>query len=129
MRIINLLDLEANDIEAPLQQMASSGDRLEAFKGQKLLELVRYLQVQGPAPRACGHLMLKELWLTPYNAANQVLVKVWVDWQDYTPLRDGLPAAYYRFQIHRGNAPLSRDARAATPEEAEQVIWEAFGWR
>jgi hypothetical protein len=129
MQIINLLDHERHDIEAPLLQMVSSEDHLEAFKGQKLLELVRYLQAQGPAPRACGHLMLGLLCLMPSGSASQVSVDVWVDWRDYGPLRDGLPEAYYRLQIRRGKAPCTRDARAATPAEAEQIIWEAFGWR
>lgn len=50
MRIIKLLDRDSQDIEVPLLQMTNSGDRLEAFRGRKLLELVRHLQAQGPAP-------------------------------------------------------------------------------
>lgn len=129
MQIINLLDHDTHDIEAPLLRMASSADRLEAFKGQRLLELVQHLQAQGSAPRACGHFLLGELWLSPYNSSNRVLVKIWVDWQDYSALRDGLPQVHYRLQIQRGKSRLSREARVLTPEEAEQVIWEAFGWR
>jgi hypothetical protein len=128
MQIINLLDPETHDIETPLRTMALSADRQEAFRGQRLLELVQHLQAQGPVPRACVQLLLRELWLRPYNHANRVLVKIWVDWRDYSPLQEGLPEAHYRLQIQRGKAPLSRDARASTPEEAEQVIWEAFGW-
>jgi hypothetical protein len=129
MRIITLRDHEAHDIEPLLLEMASSDNRWWSFKGQKLLELVRYLRAQGPNPRACGHLLFGELCLWPYNTANRVWVSVWVDWPDNAPLRDGLPEAYYRLQIPRGKAVLSRDARATTPEQAEQIIWEAFGWR
>jgi hypothetical protein len=60
---------------------------------------------------------------------HRVLIRVWVDWHDYAPLRDGLPDAHYRFQIRHGDAALSGDARAANPEEAERVIREGFGWR
>ena len=128
MRIINLLDLDSQDIEPLLIKMTRSDDRLESFKGARLLELVRHLQAKGPAPTACGHLLLGELWLTPYNVANRVLVKVWVDWFDFAPLKDGLPEAHYRLQIERGKSPVSSDARANTVSEAEHAIWEAFGW-
>jgi hypothetical protein len=129
MRIINLEDREAQDIEAPLRSLASSHDRLEAFKGRKLLELVRHLQAQGPAPEVIGRLWWRQqLLLTPRSTTNRAAVTVWIDWRDYAPVRDGLPEAHYRLQIRRGNAALSQDARAATPEEVERIIWEAFGW-
>ena len=127
MRIINLNHPESHAIEPPLVKMASSEDRLEALKGRKLLELVRHLQAQGPAPQVCGSLVLRhELWLMTYNLANQVLVKVWVDWQDYGPLFDGLPVAHYRLQFKGENSAISENARAGRPEEAEQVLLKAF---
>jgi len=128
MRIINLLDRASRDVEPQLLEMASSEDRVKAFKAQKLLELVRHLKAQGPAPEACGHVRNNELWLSPYNVANKVLVRVWVDWFDYAPLKEGLPEAHYRLQVQRRERVVSQDVRAASTTEAEEAIWQAFGW-
>src|SRR5262245_10775989 len=127
MHIINLLDRETQNIQAAVLAMVGSEDRLQAAKGQRFLELVKHLQSQGPAPTACGLIVLDELWLTPANRANRASVRVWVDWLDNGPLRDGLPAMHYRLQAERPGASLSRDTRAKTPEEASQAIFEAFG--
>jgi hypothetical protein len=128
MRIDNLLDLDGDDIVAPLRALATDPDRLTSARGRMLLELVEYLHAQGPAPRACGHLSLDELVLFPSHPSAKVSVQVWADWPDYGPARDGLPVMHYRLQIRRPGSPLSRDERAATPAEAERVIWQAFGW-
>jgi hypothetical protein len=69
MRIINRRDPDTHDIEAPLRMMASSERHLEAFTAQKPLELVQYLQAQGPAPRIYGHVDNEGLWLLPLHAA------------------------------------------------------------
>jgi hypothetical protein len=69
-----------------------------------------------------------ELWLSPVRSVNPIIIKVWVDWRDYDPSHDGLPAMHYRMQFRRGEAGLSTDARAERPEDVEQVVWEAFGW-
>jgi len=128
VRIIDLID-ESDGFEALLLPVASSSDRLEAFRGQRLLELVRFLQSRGSVPVAIGTLVFPEFRLSPSNPANKVQVTVWVDWPDYGPVEDGLPkTAYYRLDIRRGNAALSENARADSPEEAERVIWRAFGW-
>src|SRR5262245_1985972 len=126
MRFINLRG--SRDLEAALQEMVYSDKPIEAFKARNLLALVRYLTAQGPASDICGHLRFQELWLSPYHVASDVLVRVSVDWFDYAPLRDGFPEAHYRFQIHRGQRVVSRDARAFFTAEAEQVICDAFGW-
>jgi hypothetical protein len=129
MQIINLMDHESWDIEPPMRQMAESDDPLEAFRGQKLLQLVQYLKAKGPAPTSCGNVRSRELWLKPRDLANDVLVKVWVDWFDYSALHDGLPESHYRFQIRRGKRDVTQDARAYSLAEAEKVIWDAFGWQ
>lgn len=128
MQIINPLDA-SRDIEPALMQLASSDNPLEALKGQKLLELVRHLKTQGPSPTAGRQLVLRELWLVPYNDAKGRCLQIWVDWNDYGPLRDGLPETHFRLSMRRGNGTLSIDARAKTVEDAGQVIYEAFGWR
>jgi hypothetical protein len=56
----------------------------------------------------------------------QVRVSVWVDWRDYSPLRDGLPEMHYRFQIERPGKTMTEDARARDLMEAERVICKAF---
>jgi hypothetical protein len=124
MQIINPLDSESKDIEPPLVKMAASNDRLVALKGRKLLELVRHLKAQGPTPGALGSLLLSELWLQSSRAS----VQVWVDWQDYGPMCDGLPVTHFRLQLKRENAIVSQEARTASLEEAEQFILQAFGW-
>jgi hypothetical protein len=108
--------------------MAASADRFEALRGQKLLELTRYLQAQGTERWVGGHFFRGVLSLVPSGAANRVSVEVWIDWPDHAPLRRELAEAHYRFQIRREDTDLSQDARAATLEEAEKVIRQAFGW-
>src|SRR5437868_6090676 len=128
MRILNLLDSEQGDIEAPLMKMAASDNRNEAFYGQKLLEFVRYLQAQGPEPCAFGHILVHELTLRPRNNPNRLSVTIKMDWYDYAPLKDGLPVTHFRLQTVKKNAHLSDEARAFTMEEAERFIYQAFGW-
>ena len=129
MRIVNVANPEAGDIEAPLRAPAAGPDRLTAARGRKLLELVQYLHAQGPAPRACGHVILNELALFPGHPSERVAVRVWADWPDYGPAEGGLQVMHYRLQVRRPGQALSRDVRAATPAEAEAVIRESFGWR
>jgi hypothetical protein len=57
-----------------------------------------------------------------------VCVSVRVDWQDYAPLRDGLPEMHYRFQVERPGKTITEDARAKNVVEAERIVCEAFGW-
>jgi hypothetical protein len=132
MRIVTLeLDTdppEPRDIEVPLRRLASSPERLVAARWQKLLELIQVLRADGPYPEAWGHILGHELYLSPGNPANRVTVRVRADWQDFAPLRDGMPEMHYRLKIQQRGAKLSRDARAKTPEEVEQIIREAFGW-
>lgn len=125
MQIVNPSGRDNPDLKAPLLLMAGSDDRLAAAKGEMLLELVRHLEAQGPAPRAVGRVALGELWLSPAGRSSGAFVRVWVDWPDHGPVRDGLPLMHYRIQVRRPGSPLSTDARVRSPEE---VICQAFGW-
>jgi hypothetical protein len=127
MQIKNLLN-ESQSIEDELLLMTSNGERLEAFVGPKLLELVRFLQARGPTSVAWGQLMERELWLNPANSPPAALVRIWVDWVDYAQLEQGLPKTHYRLQIKREKTALSEDVRAGTVEEVERMIHLAFGW-
>ena len=132
MRIVTL-ELDADppepcDIEVPLQRLACSPEPLVSVRWHKLLDLVEVLRADGPHPVAWGHILGDELLLSPGNPVNRVTVRVRVDWQDFSPLRHGLPEMHYRLQIQRRGAKLSRDARAPSPEEVERIIREAFGW-
>lgn len=128
MRIINLLDQEAQSIEAPLLAMASSANRLDAAKGKKLLEMVTYLHSQGGAHVAYATFALGELWLVQAKDPSRASVRIWIDWPDRVPLRDGLPPMHYRIQTEIAEAKLSRDTRAETLEEVSRTIFAAFGW-
>jgi hypothetical protein len=132
MRIITL-DRDADppdlcDIEPVLRRLASSPDRQTAARWMKLLELVHALHSDGPHPEAWGSLFGNELYLRPANQASRVTLRIRVDWQDFAPLRDGLPDMHYRFQIMRQGAKVSTDARARTPEEGEEIVRQALGW-
>jgi hypothetical protein len=129
MQIDNLLHDEPHDVEAQLRQRVSGENPIDDCRTRLLLELVQHLRRQGSGPRAFGLIVGDELWLSPARAANLVLVKVRVDWHDQGPSRDGVPVMHYRLQFRRGKAGLSTDARAESPEDAEQVVWEAFGWK
>lgn len=128
MQIDNLFQDEHQDVEAQLLRRISGENTIDDGRARLLLELVRHLRRQGSAPRAFGHVVGDELWLSLANSANRVLVKVWLDWRDYGALRDGVPVMHYRLQYRRGKAGLSTDARAESPEDAERAVWEAFGW-
>ena len=127
MQIVNLLGRESRDIKVPLRLMAESDDPLTAAKGERLLELVRRLEAQGPAPCVTGLVSRGQLWLNAHRPHPRVSVRVWVDWPDYGPVQDGLPLVHYRIQADRPGSPLTTDARARSPEEVEPVLWKAFG--
>jgi hypothetical protein len=132
MRILTLNvdagSLEPGDIEGSIQRLAASPDRLTAARGGMLLALVRLLQTDGPHPEAWGYVLNRELTLMPANPANRVSVRVWTDWRDYGPVRDGLPVLHYRMQIQRRSSQRTVDARADSPEEAKRIIYQAFGY-
>jgi hypothetical protein len=115
---------KSRDVRAELTAMASSHRRLDALRGQKLLALLQHLEAEATEQRVYARLLLKELTFS----ANAVAVKVWVDWNDYGPVQDGIPQAHYRLQIQRENLALSEDIRTETPEEVRRVISQAFGW-
>lgn len=116
------------DVEEALRRRIVSSDRLAAARWQKLLELARVLQADGPHPEAWSFLLGDVLHLRPSNPANCVSVEIWTDWQDYGPVSDGLPVLHYRLQIRRGKAPRSTDVRAEHPEMVRDLILQAFGW-
>lgn len=128
MQIDNLLDDDAQDIEAQLLRRISGENTICDGRARSLLELVQHLRRQGSAPKVFGHIVGNELWLSPTNTANRILIKVWVDGHDYGAFEDGLPVVHYRLQYRRGKAGLSTDAMAESPEEAKRVVWDAFGW-
>ncbi len=115
-------------LEEALQRRIVSSDRLAAARWSKLLELARVLKEDGPYPEVWSCLLCDVLHMGPSNSANRVSVDIWMDWQDYGPVSDGLPVLHYRLQIRRGTAPRSTDARADRPEKARDLILQAFGW-
>jgi hypothetical protein len=132
MRITGL-DLDADppkrcDAEDLLERRTSDPDRVSAARWQMLLALVRVLRAEGSHPEAWGFLLGRELQLYPGNADNPESVRVWADWPDYGPVRDGIPVMHYRLQVKRRGATRTRDARASSAEEAGRIIQEAFGW-
>lgn len=128
MQILSLFDEEGDNFERALRQQAAGNDPVDARRARKLLDLVRYLEAQGPAPRAFAHLFFDELWLTPFREADPAMVHVSVDWKDFGPVQDGIPEMHYRLNYKRAGSELSIDASVRDPDEAERVIWEAFGW-
>ncbi len=111
-----------------LRLNAQSDDRLEAFKAQRLLDLVHYLHAHSPEPQIYCHFYIMELRLSLFVPGKRVFIKLWIDWKEYGVARDGLPEAYYRLKIKRGQSVLSEDARVKSPQEVEGIICEAFGW-
>lgn len=116
------------DIEVPLQRLAVDSDTISAAQWQKLLELVRALRADGPNPTAYGLILGRELHLWPPTPAIRASVRIWVDWQDYGPVENGLPVMHYRIQVKRPGSQLSADIRTTVPDEVRRIIWEVFGW-
>lgn len=128
MRIINLLDSrpDAEDIEPPFLTTSADEDRLKAARAKMLVDLIRQLRSRGPTPEVFGFELLGELWLRPVDGANRASAKVWLDWRDRTPLRDGLPTLHYRIQITRPGMRLSEDVRAESVEDAARAVLDVF---
>lgn len=64
-----------------------------------------------------------------FPGAPKTRVGVRADWQDYAPLRDGVPDMHYRFEVRCPGQPMSTDARTKDLAEAERILRDAFGWR
>lgn len=93
-----------------------------------LIDLVDFLEEDGPAPLTFAHISQHEIWITAANQYNRAMVKITVDWPDYGPLHDGLPAMHYRLQItRRAGAPI-RDGRSTDMKEVRRLFFEGFGW-
>jgi hypothetical protein len=121
MQFLNVLNGE--DIFTQLREKSLSEDRIVAACGRKLLALVVYLHSRGPAPRASATLFQNELWITLRHPSRGV--RVWIDWQDFGEVRDGLPVMHYRIQIDKPNSELSENMRLATLVEAACQILTA----
>ena len=129
VRIVNLLSIEEPDLKPALRHMANDHDSIIARIGQMLLDLLNHLEADGNAPLVFAQIYCHEMWLSPANQYNRAMVKIGVDWPDYGPLRDGLPAMHYRLQISRRVGGPSRDGRSRDIAEVKRLICEAFGWR
>jgi len=116
------------DIEIPLQRLAESPDPLTAVKWRALLELVRVLRDDGRHPQAIGFILNDEMTIHPRNQANRATVSVRVDWYDFAPLQDGVPALHYRLEIGRRGGDLTKGVRTPDAQEVRTLIREAFGW-
>ena len=128
MRIIDMLDPDRDDLLDTLGYYAADTDRLSAARARMLVDLVERLLGQGPSEQAYGELCGGELWLQPCRPAGTTSVKVWPDWRDCGPVRDGLPVMYYRLEVRRPGSGLSDDDRIPTAAAAAQAIRRAFGW-
>ena len=128
MRIIHLTALDNPDIKPAVRQLADAVEPCAARKGQMLLDLVCHLEARGSDRTAFGYVSGDELWLSSTDQPTGARVHVRADWQDFGPVRDGLPEMHYRLSIRRPGSSLSRDERACEPSDVERLIWEAFGW-
>lgn len=116
------------DMGVPLRRLAQSHDRVIAARWQRLLELIEFLRPEGPDRIAWGRILQTDLMLWPEGRRDEIKVFVRMDWQDYAPLRNGLPRMHYRLQIKRESAALSEDARVPAREQVQRIIWDAFDW-
>lgn len=128
VKILNLLSPQEPDVKPALRLLGNTGDRITARKMQMLVDLVGFLEEDGPARLAFAHIYQHEIWLTPANQYNRAMVKITVDWPDYGPLRDGMPAMHYRLQITRRAGAAIRDGRSPDIKEIRRLIFERFGW-
>ncbi len=99
----------------------------DPVRDREMKRFVDEWRAQNPDPTTWGNRLSREM-RRRFPSKPKVCVSVWVDWQDYTPLRDGLPEMHYRFQVKRPGKTISEDARTKDPVEAERIICEAFGW-
>ena len=129
MQIENLLDGDLAGVEPRLLERITGENAIDDCRTRLLLDLVQHLRRQGPAPRAFGFMVGDVLWLSPANAENLVWVKIWVDSHDYGVLGDGVRDMHFRVECRRGKDGPLTDARVESPEGAEAVMWEAFGWK
>lgn len=121
MEIINPFDRVGRDIKAPLRSLTADPNPLTALRGRLLLEVVRRLE-GCPGPRVWAHAFMGALSLCAGSRETDPVVQVDVDWQDYGPIRDGLPVAHFRVHVKRPGVVLSEETRTADADEAVNCI-------
>jgi hypothetical protein len=101
-------------------------DALDSLKQKRLRELIGRLESNGPTPEVCGMLLgTRDPEILLIN--NSVLVNVRVDWMDYGPLSNGLPATHFRVVVRRDGAHgRSDESRHVMTEDAAEAIANAL---
>lgn len=101
-------------------------DPLESLKQQRLRELIDALESSGPTPIVCAVLLgipCPEMMLSNED----MVVKVRVDWMDYGPWSNGLPATHFRVDVKRAGAyGSSKETRHVSTEAAAALIVSAL---
>ena len=122
MRIVDLLNM-THPIADRLSELASTGEAVQAQKGRMLLDVVRSLESQADGEEVYGAIYPgDELWLSASNVTAQLSV----DWFDYAPTPDGIPAMHYRLRVKHGGSALTDEARPQSAEEAGRIVQRAF---
>jgi hypothetical protein len=99
----------------------------DPIRNRQMQRFMDEWRAQHPDPAMWGKPLDREL-LRRFPPKPGIQVSVRVDWQDYAPLREGLPEMHYRLQVKRPGKTLSEDRRANDPVDAERILCEAFGW-
>src|SRR5688500_8298122 len=132
-KLLELVEhLQASDPEPELrghiileELILSRRQPLDPVREQEMKKFADEWNAANPmAPSTAGRFAREMLQRFPPEPGMRVRVRV--DWQDYGPLRDGLPEMHYRFQIERPGKTISEDARAKDVAEAERIVREAF---
>jgi hypothetical protein len=102
-------------------------DPLESLKQRRLCELIDALESSGPTPEVCAALVgFRDPEIL--FSSNDVVVKVRVDWMDYGPLSNGLPATHFRVVVRRDGAyGPSDESRHVSADQAAETIAMAVG--
>jgi hypothetical protein len=125
--VVNVLDLEGDDIVAPLQSLADDTDPMVAARGTMLLELVRYLHSRGSKFEACAMLLPGEQLMLYPSPSGIATAWIEVELPEQDPAQR-IKVARYVWRVTDRVGSAINNGSAREPATVERVIMQAFGW-
>jgi hypothetical protein len=118
--------LKNRDVKSSLLALTDSGDKVQAHKAERILELVRYLEEWPPSHRALAILHLTDqLWITFGRRPKVASARIRIDWKDYGPVEDGIPIMHYRIEVKTPGDKVWSEIRTRELEEIRQFLARA----
>ena len=127
MWVVNVLDLEGDDIVAPLQSLANDTDPMVAARGTMLLELVRYLHSRGSKFETCAMVLPDERLMLYLSRPDVRSVWIEVELPEQDPAQR-IKMARYVWRVTDRVGSTIDNGFGREPAAVERAIMQAFGW-